>query len=354
VINASVTDQIGGQYLIGAVEAWGQRAAYKFKNEPGTWPASDVYGTSSTGKPVTWRPAGALKKNSEGAFAYTQAELDAAYAKEQASITDWFAHQVPSDFQSAWALTGYGTASYAGDTNYGASGLTVTGDTESKGDEFEIYANPIKGWDVSINLSKTSARRFNLAKSYTDWITERWNLFKGPMGDMRLWGGADDSSADPTHDGETARGKFKRETMAGYNLWNALQNSDVPELRPWHFNIVNNYSFQEGSLKGLNVGASYRWQQASTTGFPVISDANGVHVYDIKHPYKGKSDDAIDLWIGYKKRLTTRIDWRVQLNVRNLLANKSLIPVTVQPDGSPGAYRIPEPRGITLTNTFEF
>ena len=354
VTNASVTNEIGGQYLIGAVEAWGQRAAYKFKNEPGNWPADTVYGTSTSGKAVTWRPAGALKKNAEGGFTYTQAEIDATYAKEQASITDWFAHQVPTDFQSAWALTNYGSATYGGDTNYGASGLTVTGDTESKGDEFEIMANPVKGWDISFNAAKTSARRFNLAKSYTDWILQRWELFKGPMGDMRLWGGADDSSADSTHDGETARGKFKRETMAGYNLWNALQNTNVPELRPWRYNVINNYSFQNGALKGMNVGGSYRWQQANVTGFPVITDAAGAHVYDVTKPYKGKADSAIDLWVGYQKKITQKINWRVQLNVRNIFASKDLLPVTVQPDGSAAAFRIPEPRTFTLTNTFEF
>ncbi len=40
--------------------------------------------------------------------------------------------------------------------------------------------------------------------------------------------------------------------------------------------------------------------------------------------------------------------------LRYIPAREDLIPVTVQPDGSPGTYRIPEPRMITLTNTFEF
>ena len=45
---------------------------------------------------------------------------------------------------------------------------------------------------------------------------------------------------------------------------------------------------------------------------------------------------------------------RVQLNVRNLTGDDQLIPVTVQPDGSPAAYRIAEPRTFTLNTTFEF
>lgn len=353
VANATIGNEIGGQYLIGANEAWGQRAAYKFKNEPGTWPADTIFGYSTSGKAVTWRPAGP-QKGTAGAFTYTQAELDATWARELASINDWFAKQVPANFQTAWALTNYDKPTYGGDTNYGASGLVVTGDTASSGLEFEIVANPIKGLDVSFNASKTSAKRTNLASSYVSWITKRWADLQGPMGDMRLWGADDDSSVGNTHTGETARGKFSRETMAGYNLFLALQDSDVPELRPWRFNTVVNYTFQsDGALKGANVGASYRWQEASVTGFPIKTVA-GVDSFDVTKPYKGKSEGVTDLWIGYGHKLTDRIDWRIQLNVRNVFATDKLLPVTVQPDGSAGAYRIAEPRTISLTNTLSF
>ena len=64
--------------------------------------------------------------------------------------------------------------------------------------------------------------------------------------------------------------------------------------------------------------------------------------------------DAVDLWIGYERKITSKIKWRAQLNIKDVFASKKLIPVTVQPDGSPGTYQIPEPRVITLTNSFEF
>lgn len=354
VKNATVSGSIGGQYLIGAVEAWGQFAAYQFRDRPGTWPASTVYGTASNGRPVTWRPAGALKVDSLGNFNYTQAELDATFNRMQASINDWFAKQVPTSFQNAWALTGYGSNTYSGTTNFGASGLVVTGDTISKGNEFELVANPIKGLEVSFNAAKTSAQRTNLAQSYVSWISTRWAQFQGPMGDMRLWGGEDDWSADGAHSGETARGKFQRETMAGYNLWQALQNSDVPELRPWRFNVVANYTFDSHTkLKGTNVGGSYRWQDASVTGFPVKT-VNGFSVYDVSRPYKGKAEDIFDFWVGYQTTLKKGYGFRIQANVRNVFGGDDLVPVTVQPDGSPGAFRIAEPRTFSVTTTFTF
>jgi outer membrane receptor protein involved in Fe transport len=355
VSNATLDQNgIGGQYLIGAVEAWGQRAAYKFKNEPGIWPASTIYGTASDGTPVTWRPAGPVVQDAAGNYAYTQDVIDATNARMQASLNAWFATQVPAGMQDAWALTNYGSASYDAATNFGASGLVVTGSTISEGDEFEVYANLKPGWDLSFNAAKTTAQRTNLAKPYVDWITKRWTEFQGPAGDMRLWGGDDDWQDAPGHTGESARGKFRRETMSGFNLWNALDGADVPELRPWRFNVVSNYSFQSGMLKGTNLGVSYRWQDKSVTGFPVVTNAEGELVYDVNNPYKGKSEDSIDLWVGYETKITDKVTWRTQLNVRNLLASDDLIPVTVQPDGSYAAMRIPEPRTISLSNTISF
>jgi TonB-dependent Receptor Plug Domain len=356
VTNANVAGEIGGQYLIGAVEGWGQVAAVKFRSSiapggPLSWPGDTVFGISSSGNQVTWRPAGPVQ-GSTGAYTYSQAQIDATYVREKASIDAWFATQVPASLQQMWGLKDYATG--GGSINFGPSGLTVTGDTLSKGTEFELTANPIKGLDISANASKTSAKRMNLAKSYTDWILKRQNDFKGPAGDMRLWGSEDDFSADSTHGGETARGKFQRETISGYNLWQALQNSDVPELRPWRFNVVANYSFQsEGILRGVNIGTSYRWQDKNVTGFPVVT-RNGVLAFDVDNPYKGPTEGVTDLWVGYEHKLGAKVRWRAQLNVRDLFATDKLIRVTVQPDGSPGSYRIPEPRTITLTNTFSF
>lgn len=372
VSNATLdSNGIANQYLIGAVEAWGQHAAYTFRQSlaPGgalEWPGNTLYGYSSDGHQVTWAPDGPLAAQTGDPahpYAYTQAQLDATYAKEKAAVDAWFSQQVPTDFQQAWALTDYATG--GGSTNFGASGLVVTGDTISKGNEFELTARPIKGLNLSISAAKTSASRVNLAQSYVDWITKRWNQFLStPAGDIRLWGSTGDAVADLNGasnagggGGETARGKFQRETMAGYNLFQALQGADVPELRPWRFNVVANYDFQQSGLRGINIGGSYRWQQRNTTGFPVIGAGSSTDPYkfDVAHPYKGSNEGIFDGWIGYQRRLPWHnVKWRIQLNVRNILANDHLIRVTVQPDNSPAAYRIPEPRTFTLTNTLEF
>ena len=52
--------------------------------------------------------------------------------------------------------------------------------------------------------------------------------------------------------------------------------------------------------------------------------------------------------------LRDRVTWRAQLNVSNVGVGDELIPVTVQPDGTPAAWRIRPSQQIFLTNTFRF
>jgi outer membrane receptor for ferric coprogen and ferric-rhodotorulic acid len=171
----------------------------------------------------------------------------------------------------------------------------------------------------------------------------------GVIGDVRFWNGNYDAN-------ESLRGKFGREFMSGYYLYRIQEGSDVPELRPWRFNLVTNYNFSSGVLKGINVGGGYRWQDGVVLGYPVLPGATvtDARAYDLEHPYKGKSETNIDLWLGYSRRLTSKIDWRIQLNLRNITSKKELIPVTVQPDGSMAVGRIAEPFTWTVTNTFKF
>ena len=77
--------------------------------------------------------------------------------------------------------------------------------------------------------------------------------------------------------------------------------------------------------------------------------------FDIANPYRGPAETNVDLWVGYGKKAIFRgVDWRVQLNVRNVFSDDELIPITTQPDGTPPGYRIGPIRTFTLSNTFKF
>jgi len=362
VSNATLSGELGNAYLIGAGEAWGQAAAVQLKANSGNWPGDGNYGTTSAsskfgaGNILRWQPAdaGNLVPDSQGRQpgsngyqqTYSQISIDRQYDIQRASTDDWIAKPVPASFQSAWGMTGYAT----GSGNWSMNSVAVTGDTLSKGTEFELAAQPIDGLDLSINASKTTAKRLSIGKAYSDWIEKRLKDYAGPMGDMRLWGNG--NWALERGSGGTVRDKFENETLPAYKLALALNNSNVTELRPWRFNATANYAFKSGRFKDANVGGSYRWQDKQVTGYRLNSTKDG---YNVDNPYYGPTEDAVDLWVGYQmKILSDRVKWRVQLNVRHLFATDRLIPLTVQPDGSPGAFRIAEPRVISLTNSFEF
>ena len=347
VADTTLATEMGGGWAIGYVEAWGQMFA---KN-----PGSTIYGTTSAGSKygagnlLYWQPpdAGNHVDPSNNGSAYTQAAIDAQYDIQRAAQDDWFApnHQISDKMKAAWGMSDYAT----GGGSISNPLVRLTGDTVSKGTEFELIATPVKGWDISLNASKTDARRTAIAKSFEDWIAKRTVDFNGPMGDIRFWGRGNWVLAVGSND--TVRDFWKNTLLSGYNLSKALNNSSVPELRPWRFNVVSNYTFQQGALKGFTVGGSYRWQDRQVTGYPFNPTKTG---YDVTAPFYGPAESAFDFWASYSRPLGQRIHWRIQLNVRDAFASKSLIPITVQPDGSPAAYRIPPPRVISLSNRFDF
>ena len=143
------------------------------------------------------------------------------------------------------------------------------------------------------------------------------------MGDLRIWGPG--GTAD-------ARGNWNGYADGDLAARLAEQGTVVPENRLWHVNFITNYDFNEGKLRGWNVGGAVRYQSAMTLAYKPIQQPDYIE-YDLSSPYK---DDALmdfDLWVGYQRRiLNNKVDWRIQLNVANLGVGNELLPVTVQPE----------------------
>lgn len=398
---------VGG---IGEAEIWARAAAKihsgqaygavgpSISNTDWGFVADTIYGVSSDGHQVTFKPYGpwaqSLGPDVIGAgtpttwdgrsngyeiwggkaepyatgtvrTAYTQAEIDSTWAIQKAAM-DAVLNNPPSD--AFLAAMGIDKAQFLDpkDANYFPSRSStpsgeITGTTESEGTEIELVAQPLKGLSVLLNVTKTTAKRTSLAQSFVDFVAERRVFYEnGPAGDLRIWSsGWADTQVDPYTDAGNANMSvtFENHVNSPVAKFLAATNTNVPELHPWAFNLVANYEIPEHIAKGFQVGAGYRWQDKLVTGYPVILDKNGFETYDLEHPYKGKAQTAIDLWIGYRRKFRVSshdLNWKIQLNVRNLLADDAPIVASVQPDGSPAAYRIPEPRTFSLTNTFEF
>lgn len=251
---------------------------------------------------------------------------------------------------------------YASVPTYGASGFGANGglglqpaydgllksfgarpvasvDTTSKGFEYEITAQPTKSWSVSVNFSKTEATRDSISPTIKTWIDAMTKFYAGDAGLIRLWGG------------DTLRKVWADNILAPYAVLQAQIGSQVPEVAPWRFNAVTNYNFREGILKDVNAGLAYRWEDKRVLGYAYDKTKD---ILDIQKPYYGPTDDHYDLWVGYQRKLTPKLNWRVQLNVRNVGEKTHLVPVNIQPDGSVALSRIQEGMNWQITNTFSF
>ena len=228
------------------------------------------------------------------------------------------------------------------------SGFAVTADTQSKGYEFEFTANPLPNWRVAFNASKTTAVRTNVGGPVLDELVSYIDkMLAGPAGDLVRFNSDYSAGNELRQAWLPWRGQ--------YTLLKLQEKTAASELRKWRYNVVSNYSFVTGKLKGAGVGASYRWQDKVVIGYPVIPGTAGLASFDLTKPYYGPSEDALDAWISYEHRITKRVNWKIQLNGRNLLGKEELIPISVEPDGKTWAsVRIAPNREWFVTNTFSF
>ncbi|AOS44846.1 FhuE receptor precursor [Lacunisphaera limnophila] len=270
-----------------------------------------------------------------------------------------FQRAVDPRFWTAWRINTFGNfGPSTSEVTYSVpTGFAVTEDNVSKGWEIELSAQPTQNWRLLLNASKTDARRTNIGnenmREFMDLVAAS---LVAPEGVRRLhhyWGTQDVVTAGKNwFDGEGLVGAPGSE----WRLAQLVENTTVPEMREWRVNLISNYEFTEGLLKGLNVGGGLRYQSSVILGYPPMGNPNDPTTveYDFAKPYRGPVETNIDLWVGYTRRLSEKLNWRIQLNVRDAFQNKGLIPITYQPNGTVAAYRIVSGQSFSLSNTFEF
>jgi hypothetical protein len=280
---------------------------------------------------------------------------DQAAAAEAADIVGWeqMVASLPSSFFTAYKIDidQVRTLSYTT-----PSGLSIPEDNVSKGYELELYARPVSNLRLALNASKAEAVRNNVGDAALNSLVNTINtaLNTTAAGTLRM-----NSSATAT----TALQNWNANFWASWLSVKGQEGNAVTELRKWRANLIANYDFTTGILKGVNIGAAYRWQGKVIIGYKVkyyvgTTETNPflatTATYDLSQPFYGPAEKNIDLWVGYSHRLNQRLNWRIQVNVTNAGKRNSLIPITVQPDGTVAAWRIAPTQVWSVTNTIEF
>src|SRR5690606_37945547 len=169
--------------------------------------------------------------------------------------------------------------------------------------------------------------------------------------DLRHWAGttAYSSAAD------TFGGRMMQDVYGPYVNAVAGEGVSVSELRKWRVNFVTNYTFSSGALRNVNIGGAVRWQDKTAIGYlPQYNDDADIWVTNVSSPFYGPSETNYDLWAGYRRKLTEKVMWEIQLNVRDLFADDDLVPIQANPDGTIAQARIPAETTWMITNTFRF
>jgi hypothetical protein len=222
-----------------------------------------------------------------------------------------------------------------------ANQVVGTTDVAAMGVEHDLIFNPTRNWRISFNVARQQAVRSNIGKEYIAVLEMFKTIAAGPGGDV-------------LSNTSTFRDRFRNNTLSIANPIILQEGAPSNELRKWRWNFITNYSFAEGRLKGFGIGGATRIQDKSVIGYPYFNHPTLGPAPDVWHPYYGKARQNFDGWISYGRRIGKRINWKVQLNVKNIGIGNELIPVAAQPDGSINSWTIAEPQRWTLTNSFSF
>ncbi|HEX3729563.1 MAG TPA: hypothetical protein VHV47_07140, partial [Opitutaceae bacterium] len=263
------------------------------------------------------------------------------------------------NLRDAWAVAPNdtnGPVTGAGST-FGNHQVTV--DNLSRGTEIELTAEPLHGWDLTLNYSHVNATHENIDASAVAFIGAMTKFMNGPGGQVREW----DNS------GSTLGSQWNSSIVAPFTVELNELGHAAPEVSPWRLNLVSTYNFSQRPLRGAFLGGGLRVEAGRIIGYhfdPTFVNANssdpnyaGVTALtlgglNVNQPFIGSNESHVDAWAGYKWKLSHGIDWRIQLNLTNVGEVDHLEAARVQPDGSLALARIVEGMGWQLTNSFDF
>ena len=226
---------------------------------------------------------------------------------------------------------------------------TYTFGRKSEGTEFELTANPTKSWSVRMNYSETDRVAFNVMPEVLAWYPGEdafWRSFgddvyfnngpEGPGTGIYEPGSGDDSIA---LESERIQRHINNNT--------AFEGLGDQGSRGKSANLFTNYRFNEGPLKGFNVGGGARYLGAMVVAVDV---AAGELVW-------GNSKTLYDFLLGYKMKTELfgpGVSVKFQLNVQNLFDERDPTIAGLQLDGRLDKIALQSPREFQFRTTFDF
>jgi len=263
----------------------------------------------------------------------------------------------------------------------------ATNTTTSGGYDLELTYNPLPNWTMKITGGRQDATLSAVdtqAKAYQAVRMPAWlaatttaypNVFTNWAGGgsaayafigsfWNSYGYDGNTNANGNNGGPTTVGNYFQNVVGiPIAVEEAAQGTEVPEETPYSFRYLTNYTFTNGTLKGLGVGGGLRWMSSTLEGYYgntaayALNASGQVAANNINAPIYYPAQLHADAWISYAFKLPWddgRIKAKVQLNCTDLTSNGYIEPIQFNLDGTPDTYRIIPPRQWALTCSFSF
>ena len=247
-----------------------------------------------------------------------------------------------------------------GGSNFGDHVTTV--DNLSKGVEIELTTQLLRNWNVTLNYSHVNATHSDIDPAAQAFISKMTGFMNGPGGQIRMW-------CNSCTGGSLLGNDWNASIVAPFTVELNDQGHEAPEVSPWRLNLITNYTFDRGPIKGVFVGGALRMEAARILGYKYNPNFNNVNStdpnyanvvavtqggLDVNQPFYGSTDTHVDAWVGYSRKVYKNVNWRVQLNLRSVGEKDHLVAAQFEPDGSLALARIQQGMGWTLENSFDF
>ena len=260
---------------------------------------------------------------------------------------------------------------------YAGTAVAGTQDSKAKGTELQLTYNPSNNWTIKVTADKQRTSYTNVVPQYDAWLAVRlpvWQSLAAPEipdftdgGGVRyslknFWNGygfTNVALATNSDGNNSPQGYFNNVVVPQVATAKALEGADATDQRRYHINVLTNYVFARGALKGFSVGGAERWESKASIGYyGMATDPNLptlINRVDITRPVYDSGNYYTDLWVAYSRKIFGgKLGWTLQLNVANVTESGHLQATATNLDGLPYAYRIIDPRQYVLTSTFSF
>ncbi len=230
-----------------------------------------------------------------------------------------------------------------------------TFDSKSQGWEFELIANPLRNWRVSLNYSENKTVRTRISDEIIGYVAEKTPFFtEGTRGRLVLngtpLGQLAPIAVDPTDNLTTIAERIATINQAIVNTVILPLGARAAGFPTQSANLTTRYSFTGGWLNGFSVGGGGRWRGKPVVGYTSTDPAT-------RQILMGEETILVDANIKYERKLQwfgRKMNWSLQLNAKNLLDADQVVTTSVFADGFPKQYTLQAPREFILTSTFRF